>query len=153
MKKLICLALAVLLTLGMLPTASAAQLPFSDVKQESWYADAVEYVYTNGLMNGMGNNLFSPDTNMSRGMIVTVLHRLEGSPEPTVTMPFGDVSVNAYYYNVYVQHSGRKFGYFPMWWNEADSRPDVGVYIDDPDLRTKVAEITGDTTSQFYVIK
>ena len=49
--------------------------------------------------------------------------------------------------NVYVQHSGRNFGYFNMW------RPDHFWSIDDPELLTKVAELLGDTTSEFYVIE
>ncbi len=49
--------------------------------------------------------------------------------------------------NVYVQHSGRNFGYFNMW------RPDHFWSIDDPELITKAAELLGDTTSEFYVIE
>ena len=102
MKKLICLLLSFVLVLGLLPSAYAAELPFRDVSSNSWYRGAVEYVYTNGLMNGTGEGVFSPDTNMSRGMIVTVLHRLEGSPASSAKIPFGDVSAKQYYYNAVV---------------------------------------------------
>ena len=97
MKKQISFILAVVLILGMIPPVYAAQLPFTDVKQGSWYADAVEYVYSNGLMNGTGETTFSPGTNMSRAMIVTVLHRLEGSPASSVQLPFDDVPGKKYY--------------------------------------------------------
>jgi len=54
--------------------------PFPDLKEGQWFADAVEFVLTTGLMNGMGSK-FQPNTNMSRAMVVTVLYRYEGSPK------------------------------------------------------------------------
>ena len=53
---------------------------FSDVSSDSWYSAAVQYVCDAGLMFGTGNRTFSPDTAATRGMIVTILYRLEGSP-------------------------------------------------------------------------
>ena len=44
-------------------------LPFSDVASEDWFCDAVQYVFDNGMMNGVGNGLFAPDSNLTRGMI------------------------------------------------------------------------------------
>lgn len=49
--------------------------------------------------------------------------------------------------NTYVQYADRKFGYFSMYWDDRD------VYMNDPGLLTKAAEMLGDTTSEFYVIK
>ena len=54
---------------------------FLDVTSSAWYYDAVQYVCENGLMNGTSETAFSPDTATTRGMIVTILHRLEGEPE------------------------------------------------------------------------
>ncbi len=53
-------------------------LPFTDVNANSWYYSGVKYAYKNGLMNGTGNGTFSPNADTTRGMIVTMLARLEG---------------------------------------------------------------------------
>lgn len=70
--------------------------PFIDVKEDSWYYDAVRYVYENGLMKGTSDKNFSPDEKTTRGMIVTILHRLEGSPSAE-TNRFSDVKEDKYY--------------------------------------------------------
>lgn len=95
--RMLCLILCFALLLGLLPMGFAAELPFGDVPEGSWFAEAVEYVYRNGLMNGTAGNTFSPELSMSRGMIVAVLYRLEGSPEPSAASPFEDVPGWAYY--------------------------------------------------------
>lgn len=51
---------------------------FADVPSGSWYADAVNYVSEKGLMNGTGTGTFSPSSTTTRGMIVTILARVEG---------------------------------------------------------------------------
>ena len=53
---------------------------FNDVSTSAWYYDAVNYAVSMGLMNGVGNNNFAPDSPMTRAMLVTVLWRYEGSP-------------------------------------------------------------------------
>lgn len=58
--------------------------PFADVATDAWYFDEVVYASVNNLMNGTGGRKFSPDTGTTRGMIVTMLYRLAGSPEVTV---------------------------------------------------------------------
>ena len=60
--------------------SSASGNRFSDVSSGSWYYDAVQYVYNAGLMSGTGSSAFSPDGATTRGMIVAILYRLEGSP-------------------------------------------------------------------------
>ena len=69
---------------------------FKDVKKNDWYYEAVEYVANKGLMNGTGNDEFTPDANTTRGMIVTILYRLEGSPEVSMST-FTDVANTEYY--------------------------------------------------------
>ena len=64
---------------------------YKDVKPKSWFKSAVDYVVSNGLMNGMTADTFEPNTTMSRAMLVTVLWRLEGSPETDVAVPFTDL--------------------------------------------------------------
>lgn len=78
-------------------TANAASgNRFSDVSTGSWYYDAVQYVYSAGLMSGTGSYVFSPDGATTRGMIVTILYRLEGSPA-CGSASFSDVSSGKYY--------------------------------------------------------
>ncbi len=69
---------------------------FSDVKPGKWYTEAINYVYTYELMNGMTDNTFEPDSEMSRAMLVTVLWRAEGSPAPQGTAPFTDLKAKWY---------------------------------------------------------
>lgn len=74
--------------------------PFVDVPEDAWYYDAVRYVNENGLMAGTSANTFAPDLPTTRGMIVTILYRLEGSPNIENEIwgyPFKDVDANAYY--------------------------------------------------------
>ena len=54
--------------------------PFADVAKGSWYYEGVRYAYENGLMSGTGEGTFSPDLPTGRGMLVTILYRLAGSP-------------------------------------------------------------------------
>ena len=60
------------------PDAGKDSLPFTDVNANSWYYSGVKYAYENGLMNGTGTGTFSPNADTTRGMIVTMLARLEG---------------------------------------------------------------------------
>ena len=72
-------------------------LPFIDVAANAWYYDAVAYAYENGLMSGTASNLFSPNATTTRGMIVTMLYRLEGEPRVSGTSTFDDVADGVYY--------------------------------------------------------
>ncbi len=57
---------------------NAGKTRFADVSSNAWYASAVDYVVDKGLMNGTGENKFSPNADTTRGMIVTILARLDG---------------------------------------------------------------------------
>ena len=73
---------------------------FSDVPAGAWFADAVEYVSQNGMMNGTSSNRFSPNDSTNRAMIATILYRLEGEPDisrENLGYPFADVDADAYY--------------------------------------------------------
>lgn len=70
---------------------------FIDVKPDTWYADAVEYVFENSMMNGTSDNEFSPNQTTTRGMIVTILYRLENEPEVYGVTSFIDVTDDKYY--------------------------------------------------------
>ena len=72
-------------------------LPFGDVDDGDWFADAVRFVYENGMMNGVSETDFAPHATTSRSMIVTILYRLEGEPVVDDAMDFTDVAGDAYY--------------------------------------------------------
>ena len=72
-------------------------LPFGDVDDGDWFADAVRFVYENGMMNGVSETSFAPHATTSRSMIVTILYRLEGEPVVDYAMDFTDVAGDAYY--------------------------------------------------------
>ena len=61
------------------PEIDAEDLPFEDVPENAWFRDAVSYVYRNEFMNGTSATTFSPGDSMTRGMLVTVLYRIDGS--------------------------------------------------------------------------
>lgn len=72
--------------------------PYRDVRSTAWYYEDVAYVTRNDLMVGTGTMTFSPDGEMSRAMLVTVLYRMNGSPSVAgMTMPFQDVPGDAWY--------------------------------------------------------
>ncbi|MFQ9411710.1 MAG: S-layer homology domain-containing protein [Evtepia gabavorous] len=52
-------------------------LPFTDVKSGDWFYEAVQYVYDKGMMTGVSADRFAPASTTTRGMIVTILYRLE----------------------------------------------------------------------------
>ena len=70
--------------------------PFADVSDSAWYAEAVQYVYENGMMNGTDDTAFSPDANTTRAMIVTMLYRMEAEPTAQGS-GFTDVAAGSYY--------------------------------------------------------
>ena len=71
-------------------------ISYNDVKAGDWYANAVNYVTLTGLMNGTGDG-FSPNLAINRGMMVTVLYRMAGSPEVAAENPFTDVPADTWY--------------------------------------------------------
>lgn len=74
-----------------------AALPFTDVADTAWYADAVQYAYERGLMTGVSESEFAPDGTATRGQIVTILWRLAGSPVVNYAMRYADMDKGAWY--------------------------------------------------------
>lgn len=71
-------------------------LPFVDVAAEDWYGDAVAAVYAQGLMMGTAEDTFAPELAATRGMVVSILHRLAGSPTVSAEV-FEDVTADDWY--------------------------------------------------------
>lgn len=70
---------------------------FYDVSRGDWYYEAVRYVYEKGIMEGTSAHYFSPNADLSRGMLATILYRLEGSPNVSGYSSFNDVADTSYY--------------------------------------------------------
>ena len=76
---------------------TGVDVPFTDVSENDWFYADVAYVYANGLMAGTSMITFSPNVTTTRGMIVTILYRLEGEPTLSGICPFDDVKSGSYY--------------------------------------------------------
>ena len=71
--------------------------PFTDVSEKDWFYGDVMFVYENGLMLGTSKTLFSPHGTATRGMMATILWRMEGSPAPKGKNSFTDVATGKWY--------------------------------------------------------
>jgi hypothetical protein len=70
--------------------------PFKDVKETDWFYNSVKYAFENGLMTGTSTDIFNPLVDTSRAMIVTILHRLEQTPDTPANI-FTDVDAGTWY--------------------------------------------------------
>ncbi len=77
------------------PESEKTALPFEDVGPDLY--DTVRFVYENGIMNGVSDTAFDPDGTLTRGMIVTILYRLEGEPAAPYSGTFTDVPEGEWY--------------------------------------------------------
>ncbi len=73
-------------------------LPFEDVDSDEWYYSAIKYSYNNKFISGTTSTTFSPDMKLTRGMLVTILHNMEGKPKVTEVNNFPDVQDSTMYY-------------------------------------------------------
>ena len=98
-KRLICFLAVLGIMLGMFASSASAVngTQFSDVKETDWFFQSVQYVCAHGIMNGSSGNSFAPQDKTTRGMIVTMLYRYDGSPVVSGQCPFGDVAAGKYY--------------------------------------------------------
>ena len=71
--------------------------PFTDISEKDWFYGDVMFVYENGLMLGTSKTLFSPHGTAMRGMMATILWRMEGSPVPKGKNSFTDVEAGKWY--------------------------------------------------------
>ena len=92
--RILSFVLALVMTVGTLiagTAVSAEESLYKDVKTSRWSYEDIKYVTEEGLMTGTGNGKFSPAEAMTRAMVVTVLYRLQGSPEVDYTGIFTEV--------------------------------------------------------------
>lgn len=78
-------------------TTTEYENPFVDVNSSDWFYNSVLEANRSGLFNGVTENTFEPYLNLNRAMVVTVLYRLEGSPQVNGISNFNDVTNNSYY--------------------------------------------------------
>ena len=109
---------------------------FTDIPANvnAWAGEAIEYMAKQGYVTGTGAKTFSPNTNMSRGMLVTVLYRMAGEPSVSgIANPFKDVVKGAYYYNAVLWAyskgivTGKGAGKFAP--NDNVSRQEIAAFI------------------------
>lgn len=70
---------------------------YYDLDASKWYHEGVHYCLDNALMNGIGNGVFNPNGNCTRGMLATILYRVSGSPETEVSTVFFDLKAEDYF--------------------------------------------------------
>lgn len=78
-------------------TPGGASNQFADLTSGSWYDEYVDYVVSNGLMTGTNDNTFSPNASLTRGMLVTILHRAANQPNASGSVSFKDVESGSWY--------------------------------------------------------
>ncbi len=81
--------------------------PFTDVDITQWYHEGIDYVLLTGLFKGTSATTFEPNAPMTRAMLVTVLHRVEGAPTAITENPFADVASGKWYTNAVVWASAK----------------------------------------------
>lgn len=96
MKKLLPVLLALAAALALLIPATAAG-EFTDVPEDAPYAQAVAWCRENQIMSGTSDTTFSPDSPLTRGMLVVILHRAEHSPAAANAPRFADVPDGTWY--------------------------------------------------------
>lgn len=102
MKKLISVITLIVILLSTVATVSFSkavaipEMKYSDVFSDKWYYESVKYVSEKSLMVGTSDTEFSPNEKLSRAMLVTVLWRIEGSPDIT-SVSFADVPKGKWY--------------------------------------------------------
>ncbi len=100
MRRLLSVMLALLMVVAVIAAAipvSAAKVEFSDVTESMWSFGSIEYAVRAGYMKGVGGGRFDPEGALTRGMVVTVLWRREGSPAPEAASGFSDVPSGEWY--------------------------------------------------------
>ena len=89
--------LSLLLSLVLAFSLSIPAFAFTDVSENAWYAEAVDYCAERALMQGVGSDRFDPSAEVTRAMVVTVLHRIFGAPAPAEQGMFSDVAAGIWY--------------------------------------------------------
>ena len=90
--------ISLVLVFALLCSMSAFAANFKDVKSSDWYAEAVDFAIANGIFSGISETEFAPNMQITRAMLVTVLHRMDGEKKADSALPFDDVPAGSWYY-------------------------------------------------------
>lgn len=89
--------IALLCALCLLPIpVQAAGTGYPDIAGDEWFVSAVEAMTEEGIMTGLEGGIFGPYEPVTRATVITVLWRLEGSPQMSVAEPFADAEEDWY---------------------------------------------------------
>ena len=91
----VMMCLSIVLT-GII-SAAEEKMPFTDVKESKWFYGAVQYVYTNGLMNGKSETKFAPNEVLTRAQFAKMLWSLAGEPATEANLDFADTKNTQWY--------------------------------------------------------
>ena len=137
-KRLITLALAMLMLITLVtPVAAARTHGFTDVRSGAWYNAAVQFVYENNIMSGIGGNRFDPQGTFTRGAAVTTITRIQWGrpsvPSDSRVNPFTDVADTAWYapYVTWTRNMGIVDGTSPTTFapNRSVTRQEIVVML------------------------
>ena len=109
--RILSFVLALVMTVSTLiagTAVSAEESLYKDVKTTRWSYEDIKYVTENGLMTGTGDGIFAPAETMTRAMVVTVLYRLQGSPEVEYKAIFSDVKADKWYTDAVIWAANRE---------------------------------------------
>ena len=87
--------------------AISSKMPFEDINSESDFYEDIQYVFDNGIMNGVATNEFAPKSTLTRAMMVTIIYRAEGEPAFMNDNVFKDVESGSYYEKAVVWAQGK----------------------------------------------
>ncbi|MCL2152229.1 MAG: S-layer homology domain-containing protein [Oscillospiraceae bacterium] len=100
--------------------------PYIDVNDNDWFYDTVRFISTRNLMKGTAANIFSPNTAMTRAMMVTILYRLENQPLVSSSVRFPDIQSGQWYTEavIWAAENGIVYGYAngSFGWNDNVTR-------------------------------
>ena len=137
---------------------SCSMAPFTDADRTAWYHDGVHYCVEHGLMVGTSADTFEPNTTSTRGMIATILWRLEGSPMVDTAMNYTDVPLGSWYEEAirWADSTGVVLGYGDGTFGPDDpiTREQMAAmlwrYAGKPQAESSLADFTdGEETSQW----
>lgn len=132
-RKLLSLLCAAALVAGLSAPALAAGAGFTDVAASDWFYDDIIAVAEKDLMKGVTATKFDPQGTVTRGTVLTVLWRLEGSPETTVSAVFPDVPAKHWAYTAaaWAKGAGIATGYSNGTFGPGDSvtREQLAVFL------------------------
>ena len=95
--KIITVAVACVLLMSIVLADAKNISDLKDVRQDKWYFEAIEYVFDNGFMAGTSQSAFSPDSGVTRAMVVQTFYAIAGKPESSAENKFSDVKSNSWY--------------------------------------------------------